>query len=72
MITNDYKVTLIKVQEIEKKRRGNLVGHLLVRASDFLLIRKRRKVNVRTENERGKKTMSAQEAPWILSKENFD
>ena len=24
MITNDYKVTVIKVQEIEKKWRGNL------------------------------------------------
>ena len=25
MITNDYKVTVIKVQEIEKKWRGNLI-----------------------------------------------
>ena len=25
MVTNDYKVTVIKVQEIEKKWRGNLI-----------------------------------------------
>ena len=25
MVTNDYKVTVIKVQEIKKKWRGNLI-----------------------------------------------
>ena len=25
MVTNDYKVTVIKAQEIEKKSRGNLI-----------------------------------------------